>query len=161
MTLTVSVCRNFEILQLLISGELALLDRTNRQDTFALLNPVLQSLAKSVLFDAVRAARILEHAPSHVDVDRAKRKAILRDVSPFIIVRDLNEHWLDPTGKRREPTVHHHPELGVAADEVSMVILGSDHIILGNVNLKDLYSSFVSLLSEIMEADGEGSWRGV
>ncbi len=39
-----------------------------------------------------------------------------------------------------------------------MVILGPDRIIMGNVNLLDLYVGFVSLLNEMMAADGAGSW---
>jgi hypothetical protein len=114
------------------------------------------ALAKSFVFYLVRARRICEHGAGNLTVNRTERSRFLNGTAAVVDVRDVNEHGFDAksakvmqrrTGSedgssRRKismPSLHTHTEECAILDETSMIILGDKKILMGPLNLYDVY----------------------
>ncbi len=110
---------------------------------------VQMALAKEFLFNSVRAYRILEHGASELKITREQRNCFKATLATIVSTRDVNEHGFDPTkgprGKESRPTMHHHEADSVLLDETSLVILGSDKILMGPINLADVFKCVESM----------------
>ena len=97
------------------------------------------ALAKSFVFNVVRARRICEHSRGSLAVNGLERTRFLRATASVLGVRDVNEHGFDTSGRTSKPTMHSHPEYSVVLDETAMVVLGDQEILMGPLNLYDVY----------------------
>lgn len=119
-----TACRDFETLQRSIG---------QRGGTGAEM-----ALAKSFVFHVTRARRICEHGAGSLGIDRTERKLFLRATTKVPGVRDVNEHGFDP-GATSKPSMHRHGGNFAAVDETSMIVLGPQNILMGPLNLYDVY----------------------
>jgi hypothetical protein len=133
-----TACEDFEIMQRLISGELSVVSQGSKRDWRAA--PRIQmALAKSFVFNLVRARRICEHGKSSLAVDRSERKRFLSATAEALRVRNVNEHGYD-VATDSPPSLHFQVQGGGFGDETSLGILGPDSILMGPLNLVDLYT---------------------
>ena len=102
------------------------------------------ALAKSFVFHLVRARRICEHGAGSLKIDRSARKSFLDDTKEVLKVRDVNEHGFDVGGRVRgktsKPALHHHRVESAMLDETSVVVLGDQKILMGPINLFEMYA---------------------
>lgn len=135
-----TACRDFEVFQRLIRQETKLIQSNGTVDLSASAS-VNMALAKSFVFYVVRARRICEHCADSLHVDRAGRKSFLKATSGILSVRDVNEHGFDKPklGKNSKPSMHTHNDSSAILDETSMVILNDQRILMGPLNLYDIY----------------------
>ena len=134
-------CRDFETLSKLVRSEVLLVDTAGEPDLGA-HGSIVMALAKSFVFYAVRAARICEHGSQHLKISREARKAFLNGVRPVINVRDVNEHGFDASRSGRKssrPSMHTHEAEGAALDETSLIVLDDKKILMGPINLYEIY----------------------
>ncbi|WP_298358157.1 hypothetical protein [Rhodoblastus sp.] len=137
-----TACEDFEIMQRLIAGHITLSGAPLGADARAA--PRIQmALAKSFIFNVVRARRICEHGAGVVRIDREERRKFLSDTAAALRVRDVNEHAFDVAiskrGKTSTPEIHTHADESAVLDETSMITLGPQKILMGPVNLFDIY----------------------
>jgi hypothetical protein len=98
------------------------------------------ALAKSFLFFSARAHRICEHGAGSLHLPREERKLFLAMMRHVVPVRDVNEHGFDPNaGSEATPSLHFHKLEDVMVDQTSLIILGPDKILMGPLNLCDVY----------------------
>lgn len=137
-----TACSDFEAMQRLVRRETRLVFDNGREDLQGRARAQM-ALAKSFVFHVVRARRICEHGASSLAIDRNKRRSFLQDTAAVVSVRDVNEHGFDVGGAARrkssKPTSHHHPDEDALVDETSMVVLGDRRILMGPLNLYDIY----------------------
>jgi hypothetical protein len=144
-----TACEDFENLQDLISSELRVLahgqneanvsNTEKRKKAFRTLRAPLtiqMALAKSFVFNARRANRVCNLNRGTLGLDRTQRKEFLKATEPLIAVRDVNEHGFDGNGSLK-PSMH--LQDGGMLDETSLVVNGRDKILMGPLNLYDIY----------------------
>jgi hypothetical protein len=147
-----TACGDFETLQALIKGELSIHAREHSSAPFPqeiramrASATVRMALAKSFVFNVVRAGRICEHGAQFLDVDRGDRVRFLKGIKGVLKVRDVNEHGYDPKAqsgsKDSKPSMHAHVNEGAILDETSMTILSDQKILMGPLNLCGIYSA--------------------
>lgn len=133
---------HFSTLQALIDGRLAVVSRAEADDSKALraTGDIQMALAKEFLSNVVRARRIAEHAGGELLVEKAKRQAFVRNLAHVVDVRDVNEHGFDrnSTASSR-PSQHFYADEGASADETSHIVLGANKILMGPLNLADIF----------------------
>ncbi|MCJ2063260.1 hypothetical protein MKK63_11115 [Methylobacterium sp. J-088] len=130
-------CKSFEALQSLISGRTKIISTD-----FDVGSTVQTALAQSFLFYTSRSYRILRSVKGAFGLPRDVRKEFERVVAPVVTVRDVNEHGFDisrASGKVSKPSMHAHSEHSAALDETSMIILDEHTILMGPLNLCDVY----------------------
>jgi hypothetical protein len=146
-----TACEDFEILQRMIRHEITLASGNGIKDHRAA--PRIQmALAKSFLFNLVRAHRICEHGVGSLTIDRAERTRFLKATAAVVRVRDVNEHGFDAKAavnvqrragssrvKISKPSMHSHAKESAILDETAMVVLGDQKILMGPLNLYDFY----------------------
>jgi hypothetical protein len=98
------------------------------------------ALAKSFVFYAVRARRICEHGQGSLGLDRLERTRFLKGTERLVHVRDVNEHGFDANGSSK-PSKHLHEEESAVVDETSLTILSDQKVLMGPLNLYDVYVS--------------------
>jgi hypothetical protein len=133
-----TACEDFEIMQRLISGELSIVSRNVSRREWRAAPRIQMALAKSFVFNLVRARRICEHGASSLTVDRLERKRFLAATAEVPSVRNVNEHGFD-VATDSPPTLHFQAEGGGFGDETSLGIGGLDRILMGPLNLARLY----------------------
>jgi hypothetical protein len=137
-----TACEDFEILRRLIERETKFVTGSGQED-FRAAGRVQMALAKSFVFNAVRARRICEHGAGSLSVERAERGLFLKATGILVAVRDVNEHGFDAGGalrsKTSKPSMHSHDQESAILDETSMVVLGDRKILMGPLNLYDIY----------------------
>lgn len=144
-----TACEDFEILQDMIRGQLQVsapkrneaapaIKEERRKEFRAMRAPsrIQMALAKSFVFNARRANRICTLNKAALDVDRAERKQFLRATDPLTPVRDVNEHGFDGKDSTK-PSMHE--QGGGRLDETSMVVAGPEKILMGPLNLYEVY----------------------
>jgi hypothetical protein len=144
-----TACEDFENLQDLIRGRLKVLATSEDQNPAVSFEKgrervrriraptcINMALAKSFVFNARRANRICTHNKAALPLDRLDRTRFLKATEPLIAVRDVNEHAFD-SNRKITPQMHHHE--GVLIDETSMVVTGPEKILMGPLNLYDVY----------------------
>jgi hypothetical protein len=139
-----TACGDFETLQDLIRGDIQLVsgskgeqDLASRARTIRAKGKVQMALAKSFVFNAVRAHRICTSRAGSLTLDRLERKRFVKATEPLIGVRHVNEHGFD--GDSTKPSMH--VQEGGQLDETSLVIDGPDKILMGPLNLATIYTS--------------------
>jgi hypothetical protein len=157
-------CDEFEILHRLIRHDLTITESIAEQPTEGLISAdanlpprrrrrmtvtrvrsrITKALALAFLFDVSRAYRICEHAAQSLKIPREERRLFLKELRPVITVRDVNEHGADPkttSHKKSHPRLHIHESsnLHLALTETGMIIIGDKTILMGPVNLLDVY----------------------
>ena len=148
--------QEFKILQALIQGELLVVSRmqlgaanANNFDGHRAQSSIQMALAKEFLFNTVRAFRICERAADELAIDRKVRKSFIKLVRPSVAVRDVNEHGFDPKGgargKSSRPSMCHHASDSVVCDETSLVILGPNRILMGPLNLWEVFEQIEAM----------------
>ena len=155
-----TACEDFEVLQRLIRQETRLVFGSGREDHRAGAR-VRMALAKSFVFHVVRAHRICEHGAPSLTVDRTERKLFLKATANVLGIRDVNEHGFDSSrGRTSKPSMHSHAKESAILDEISMTILGEQKILMGPLNLYNIYiptnrmrklPGFASLRATIVE----------
>ncbi|WP_439402902.1 hypothetical protein ACNJYA_11230 [Bradyrhizobium sp. DASA03068] len=133
-----TACTEFETLQALISGELRLIGRAAPASPTA--GPTIRmALAKSFLFNANRANRICIKNKSQLSFGREEREEFLRATRPLSDVRDVNEHGFDGDKRSEKNKPSMHEQDGGLLDETALVIAGPKNILMGPLNLQDIY----------------------
>lgn len=152
-----TACEDFEILQCLISGQLMIrpqvseIMRSPTSDLNELRmaarapSRIQMALAKSFVFNVRRANRILEFNKHAISLDRPTRKHFLKVSDVLTSIRDINEHGYDGRRTDKKPSLHEHE--GVSLDETSLFIQGLDKILMGPVNLAQIYPHIVTVRS--------------
>jgi hypothetical protein len=130
-----TACEDFEILQRLIRQETTIAS-SHQRDKFRAAIRIQMALAKSFVFYAVRARRICDHSHGLLGIDRLERTRFLKGTEGLLQVRDVNEHGFDANASSK-PSMHH--QEGGMLDETSMVVMGDDKILMGPLNLYDMY----------------------
>lgn len=141
--------QEFETLQALIREEIRF-EPSGPADRFVVLRAgatIQMALAKSFLFNANRANRICFKNKSQLSLDRQAREDFLRATKPLADVRDVNEHGFDgdERSKKRRPSMHEQD--GGLLDETSLVVLGADKILMGPLNLFDIFTAVAQMRS--------------
>jgi hypothetical protein len=132
-----TACEDFEILQRMIRQEIKLVSGNGIEHRRA--SPRIQmALAKSFLFNLVRARRICDLGAGSLTVDRAERKRFLNATAAVVNVRDVNEHGFD-VNKISKPSMHSHAKENAILDETAMAVLGDQKILMGPLNLYNVY----------------------
>ncbi len=156
---------DYEILAAICINSIAIFGRDNAtsfSNKPEFQQHVAQALAHAFIFKANRVLRIAAHAGDRINVARKHRKALLKLLEPVRPVRDANEHWTDPARKETsKPALYHHEESGVAVDDVILVLLGADKIMVGSINLFDVYSKLREIANDVMVEDGQRELRPV
>jgi hypothetical protein len=143
MFLTMAKSR-FETAQLVASG---MIRETNPQ----LTSSIIPALCDSFLFLCTRANRIARGASGDIDatgINAAQFQEFMADVSK---TRNVAEHWGDVINPRKVKPHTHTSQIGlkIAVDETSYIVLGSEEIYSGSLNLYDAYV-FVTMTLEQM-----------
>lgn len=150
-----TACSNFEALSDLITGEAKITYTTPSPNPYVDMRHLKCSsearaaLAKQFVFNCVRAYRICEHGNNELGLDKAQRKAFIAKVKPVVPVRDVNEHGYDVNtrGKESRPSMHTHESGWLQLDETAMIIRGATEILMGPLNLHDIYKSIEKMRS--------------
>lgn len=133
-----TACEDFEVLQRLIKQETRLISRDGGID-YRAASRIQMALAKSFIFNVVRARRICEHSQGCLAVDGLERTRFLKATAGALEVRDVNEHGYDTNGRISEPKMHSHAKESAILDETAMIVLGDRKILMGQLNLYDIY----------------------
>ena len=132
-----TACEDFEIMQRMIRHEIKLVSGNGIEDYRAPMR-IQMALAKSFLFNLVRARRICERGAGSLRIDRAERTRFLKATAAVVRVRDVNEHGFD--GKKiSKPSLHSHAKESAILDETAMIVLGDQNILMGPLNLYNVY----------------------
>ena len=136
-----TACEQFEVLQALVANELhiAFDEQKDPRKNLRFMRArycIQAALAKSFVANVIRAQRICEHGAQHLIVDRAERTRFLKSVPDVLLVRNVNEHGFDV---RSDSPPSMHARDGCLLDETAMVISGPERILIGPVNLYDIY----------------------
>jgi hypothetical protein len=97
------------------------------------------ALAKSFVANAIRARRTCERGSQHLTIERTERRRFLRGSSGVQKVRDVNEHGFDIHDNKSRPILHYNG--GGFVDETAMYIGSAEEILMGPINLYDVYRS--------------------
>jgi hypothetical protein len=144
----------FNVLKALIQGQIAIAQigtpgSTERIATVRAEPCIQMALAKEFVFNAARCYRICEHAPNELDITAERRRAFLKSLRSIVPVRDVNEHGYDlkkgPRGKQTRPTIHTHRAGSFALDETSLMVLAPDRILMGPLNLSDIFANIEAM----------------
>lgn len=128
-----TACEDFEICQRLIRQETKVAANSPRD-----MPRVQMALAKSFVFNVVRARRICQHGQGSLGIDRLERARFLKGTEGLQPVRDVNEHGFDLNASSK-PSMHRHEEESAILDETAMVTLSDKNILTGPLNLYDMY----------------------
>jgi len=135
-------CNQFEVLQGLLSGEIRVVGAHPGSEVRITKHAgvIRMALAKSFLFNASRANRICKNNKAALAIDGQERKRFLSATKCLAAVRDVIEHGYDGNlqSKKRRPTMHQHNEAFV--DETSLCVAGLTKILMGPLNLHDVYT---------------------
>ena len=146
----------FTTLRGLVDGKFLFLMTVNttspaaQSDCFRALRCVRMALAKEFLFNSARIYRLLEHGNFDLIFSGEQRKRFMVMLKPVVNTRDVNEHGFDAVGSSRgrkisRPSLHKHDDVNVAADETSLVVIGPDRILLGPLNLAEIFAAVESM----------------
>jgi hypothetical protein len=139
-----TACEQFEVLQSLLRKEITV----NSEQTHDFRKEIQlrrapycinMALAKSFVANVIRARRICEHGSQHLAVERLERQRFLHGTAAIQTVRDVNEHGYDVQDNRSRPKLHYNR--GGYVDETAMYIGSADEILMGPINLCDVYRS--------------------
>jgi hypothetical protein len=137
-------CSAFETLQGFVTGSLSISSSDPIQAVRA-TGTMHLALAQSFLFLSVRAFRICKHGKSVLGLPREEWKRFESELAGVVDVRDVSEHGLDLNryrgGEVTRPSMHAHDQHNSAADETSLIVLGPTTILMGPLNLWDIYQS--------------------
>src|SRR6185437_6063001 len=136
-----TACHEFETLLALVCGELRL-DQPEKLDQIRLVRAaatIRMALAKSFVFNANRANRICWKNKAQIQLNRKDREDFLQATKPLTDVRDVIEHGFDGDVRSEKNKPSMHSQAGGSLDETSLVILGTDQILIGPVNLYEIY----------------------
>jgi hypothetical protein len=97
---------------------------------------IQMALAKSFVFNARRSNRVCNLNKAALGIGRIERKQFLKATEPLTAVRDVNEHGFDGDGSVK-PAMHRQED-GML-DETSLVVDGRQKILMGPLNLYDVY----------------------
>ncbi|MFF8800902.1 MULTISPECIES: hypothetical protein [unclassified Methylobacterium] len=140
-------CQEFEALQAILSHEVTIAGTT--PSAVFVQGTIVRSLTKTFLFNAARAYRIYKHGKSVLKLPRELRKEFEQVLEPVIAVRDVNEHGFDshqiPGKKNLRPTLHLHAEFDAAVDETSIIALGPEQVLVGPLNIYNLYQTIARM----------------
>jgi hypothetical protein len=141
-----SACEDFEFLGALIKREISIEVRhdppvqMSRSAQLRAGHRIQMALAKSFLFFSVRAHRICDHGAGSLHLPREERRLFLATTLCIVPVRDVNEHGYDANAKSEStPTLHFHELEDAMVDETALVVLGPERILIGPLNLCDIY----------------------
>jgi hypothetical protein len=139
-----TACEQFEVLQLLLKQEIKVISNDSadvRKHIKFLRAPhcINMALAKSFVANVIRARRICEHGSQHLAIERTLRRQFLSSTSGVQKVRDVNEHGFDIHDNKSRPMLHYNG--GGFVDETAMYMGSAEEILMGPINLYDVYRS--------------------
>jgi hypothetical protein len=141
-----SACSEFETLQALLSKQIRLVGPQSEHGPAApnvlrAQATVHMALAKSFRFNANRANRVCSKNKSQLSLDRQAREDFLRATRPLTEVRDVNEHGYDGDKRSEKSRPSMHEQKAGFLDETSLVIAGPNKILMGPLNLHDIFAA--------------------
>ena len=96
------------------------------------------ALAKSFVFNVRRANRICNSHKAVIAIDRLERIRFIKASDRVTAIRDVNEHGFDGGAGDLSPTEHFHSD-GGWIDETGLVVLAPEKILIGPLNLYEIY----------------------
>ena len=151
-----SALGSFEALAGFLNGDLVVMRKAEDSNfkPYPFLN-FYSVLAKHFLFEMNRLYRVIEHATNlHSCLPLQEqgpfieaRRDFVKKWRCLVNVRNVNEHGFDykKSGKKASPSLHTHFDGQFALDETSLIILGANEILMGPINLADLYRDVLPL----------------
>jgi hypothetical protein len=136
-----TACREFETLGAMLLGEIQLVASKpeNAVQVRHAAPTIRMALAKSFLFNTNRAHRICLKNKAQMILDRVARKDFLRDTEPVTHVRNVNEHGFDGDKQSEKSKRSMYEQEGGFLDETALVLAGPKRILMGPLNLSDVY----------------------
>jgi hypothetical protein len=137
-----TACEDFEILQSLVQGGLKVSAEGSPIASRAVRAParIMMALAKSFVFNVRRANRICDSHKAVIAIDRLERTRFIKASGRVTAIRDVNEHGFDGGAGDLSPTEHFLAD-GVWIDETGLVVLAPEKILIGPLNLYEIYLS--------------------
>jgi hypothetical protein len=137
-----TACEDFEILQNLVRGRIKVSADGSTIAPMAVRAPVriMMALAKSFVFNVRRANRICDSHKAIIAVERLERIRFLKATDRVTTIRDVNEHGFDGGLVDVSPMEHFHSD-GGWIDETGMVVIAPERILIGPLNLYEVYLS--------------------
>jgi hypothetical protein len=145
-----TACQEFETLQALIREEIRFAEPSGPEGHIVVLRAgatIRMALAKSFLFNANRANRVCFKNKSQLSLDRKAREDFLRATKPLTDVRDVNEHGYDGDQRSQKNRPSMHEQDGGLLDETALVVFGPDKILMGPLNLLEIYTAVARMRS--------------
>lgn len=127
-------CENFELMQAIIKQEIRIESSNMRASSC-----IQMALAKYFIANVFRARRICKDDKTYLAVDKLEQERFIESIPALPRVRNVNEHGYDVSNNRSKPSMHEHKLEGVILDETSLIVLGPEKILMGPINLFDLY----------------------
>jgi hypothetical protein len=148
-------CEQFEVLQWILRGDIRIVTDYEPVSPPDIRKAVLvqrapdciqMALAKSFVANVIRARRICEHASASLDLDRTEHRLFLKRTKAMLRVRNVNEHGFDvnESDNGSRPSLHFHKlggYLDLGLDETSLVAPSAEVVLMGPLNLYDVYRS--------------------
>ena len=137
-----TACEQFEVMQAFIKGEIKITEDSTvdirSTIKFARASACVRAaLAKSFVANIIRARRICEYGAGFLTVGRADRKLFLKMTIGISHIRDVNEHGFDVKDSKSRPALHFNG--GGFLDETSLDIQSAERVLMGPLNLYDVY----------------------
>jgi hypothetical protein len=144
--------QDFEIMQDLLAGHLQIVAPEQKKTTVSgeedrrrafrerkASGAIPMALAKSFVFNANRANRICLKNKAALALDREERESFLKATQPLRPVRDVNEHGFDGDKRSDKNKPSMHEQDGGVLDETSLVTNGPKSVLMGPLNLYEVY----------------------
>jgi hypothetical protein len=145
-----TACGEFETLLKMVRNEIQLVSPSAKPGDFSIFRAeatIQMALAKAFLFNANRANRVCSKNKSRLQLDRKIRDEFLRATKPLADVRDVNEHGYDGDKRSEKNRPSLHDQGGGFGDETSLAIEGPHRIMMGPLNLSDIYVAVAKMRS--------------
>jgi hypothetical protein len=113
------------------------------------------ALADRMIYSINQAYRICEHGKPQIVAPGFSRKSFLYRMRRLRQIRDVSEHFADYQKDSPKLTFADHDEESVRVDEASLVIVGPERILRGELNLYDVYvycKETVELVAPVMRS---------
>jgi hypothetical protein len=143
--------RQFKVMQSLLRKDLSIVSNVGAagMNADSADSAIIDALAKQFLFNAVRAYRICKSGANGLNISQAECETFQELLHPVVAVRNVNEHAFDPPrtgrGKESRPSMHFHDNGLGSLDETSLVIFGADTILMGPLNLVDVFAAIETM----------------
>jgi hypothetical protein len=133
-----TACLSFKAARGLLGRQLRIVNERNEEDIRARADATM-ALVQSFVFNTRRARRMCEQGAALPHVPRDERRRFMHATKVLVDVRDVNEHGFDAEQSATRPKLHDHGDVYV--DEMSLTLASPDRILMGPLNLLNVYAS--------------------